>query len=137
MSCSCALTGAARAKAIAPASAQALQADRANQIERFFTIHWRRCPALPSRSFRAPDAADVRHHLPGYALPIRIGFPFNTTLCVTHDLWRRVPDTDGSSRTPIGSTQLRTSIRCTARLHAADLSVSGAVRNDTLFFDAT
>src|SRR3954453_7673620 len=30
MSCSCALTGAARAKAIAPASAQALQADRAS-----------------------------------------------------------------------------------------------------------
>jgi len=48
---------------------------------------WARISALGLPVSEHPMLPTFASHMPGYALPIRVGFPFDTTLCVTRMLY--------------------------------------------------
>jgi len=48
---------------------------------------WARIAALGLPVSEHPMLPTFAEHLPGYALPIRVGFPFDTTLCVTRMIY--------------------------------------------------
>jgi len=48
---------------------------------------WARISALGLPVSEHPMLPTFAEHMPGYALPIRVGFPFDTTLCVTRMLY--------------------------------------------------
>ena len=65
---------------------------------------WARIAELGLPVSEHPMLPTFAEHLPGYALPIRVGFPFDTTLCVTRMIYggvfERHPSSRSSSRTP-------------------------------------
>ncbi len=48
---------------------------------------WARIAALGLPVSEHPMLPTFSEHMPGYALPIRVGFPFDTTLCVTRMIY--------------------------------------------------
>jgi len=48
---------------------------------------WARISSLGPPASEYPMLHTCADHLPGYALPIRVGFPFDTTLCITRMIY--------------------------------------------------
>jgi aminocarboxymuconate-semialdehyde decarboxylase len=55
--------------------------------DRRLELVWARIAALGLPVSEHPMLPTFAEHMPGYALPIRVGFPFDTTLCVTRMIY--------------------------------------------------